>query len=203
MPDMTASQSLDHLFQTHHGLIRRQDVLNAGLHPRLLTQFVLEGRAERTGRGVYRLIGTEGFTHEALLEISYQVSKAIVCLLSAMDFHGLSTFVPSSVHLALPRGAHQPKLEATPVTWFAFSKTVYEYGIEEHQVGPGIVRVYSSEKTLADLLRFQKRLGLELFLESLKTHLAGRGRNLKRLLEAARVCGVERSMEHYLKVVLA
>ena len=200
---MTATQTLEHLFESHHGLIRRQDVLSAGLHPRLLTQFVLEGRAERAGRGVYRLIGTEGFTHEALLEISYQVPKAIVCLLSAMDFHGLSTFVPSSVHLALPRGAHQPTLEATSVIWFAFSKSTYDYGIEAHRIGPGIVRVYSKEKTLADLLRFQKRLGLELFLESLKTYLTCRGRDLNRLLEAARACGVKRSMEHYLKVVLA
>jgi predicted transcriptional regulator of viral defense system len=200
---MLATQKLETLFQKREGLVRRKDALEAGIHPRELSNFVAEGKAERVQRGVYRLVGGESFDKDWLLEVSYRVPKGVVCLLSAMDFHGLSTFVPSDIHLAVPTGSHLPKFEYPSVMLHQFSEHLYKFGVEKHKVGPGTIKVYSPEKTIADLLRFQKRYGLELFLEALKTYWSRKGRSASKLMEAAKVCGVERSMQLYLTAVAA
>ena len=200
---MTAVEKLETLFSQHRGLLRRKDVVKAGIHPRELSRFVDEGRAERVGRGVYRLVGHEGFDKDWLLEIAYLVPKGVVCLMSAASFHELGTFVPSETHLALPTGSHLPKLDYPPVALHQFSGELYTYGTEEHQIGCGVVKVYSPEKTLADLLRFRHQYGLGLFLEVLKAYFSGREKSTWKLLEAAKVCGVEKQMQTYATTVLA
>ena len=200
---MVSARKLETLFQKRKGLVRRKDVLEAGIHPRELSNFVAEGKAERVQRGVYRLIGGESFDKDWLLEVSYRVPKGVLCLLSAMDFHGLSTFVPNDIYLSVPTGSHQPKFEYPSVELHQFSDKLYSFLIEEHKVGPDVVKVYTPEKTITDLLRFQKRYGLELFLEALKTYWSRKGHSASKLMAAAKVCGVERSMQIYLTAVAA
>lgn len=200
---MTPSQDkLLALFQQHQGLLRRQDVVDAGIHPRALTDLVKQGQIERVQRGVYRLQASPGFAYDWLLEVSYRVPKGVVCLLSALDFHNLTTFIPSDIHLAVPIGSHLPTFDYPSVQLHQFGKRTYPYGIESHRVGAGSIRVYSVEKTLADMLRLQHRYGLTHFLEALKTYMTSTHYHADRLLEAAEVCGVERSMQTYLHAYL-
>lgn len=200
---MTPEQRLEQLFRDKHGLITRTDALQAGVHPRHLSGWLQAGRVERVQPGIYRLIEAEPFTHEELLEIALRAPRGVVCLLSAASFHDLSTTVPSQVFLALPPKAWRPQIEFPPVRYYHFSGTAYSFGIEAHQVGPGTVRVYSAEKTVADLLRYRGKLGNNLFLESLKTYLRRRGSTVERLLDAARACRVEGLMRDYATTVLA
>lgn len=197
---MTPSQQqLITLFQQKQGLLRRQDVLDAGIHPRALTALVQQGQVERVQRGVYRWQASHGFDYDWLLEVSYRVPKGVVCLLSALDFHELTTFIPSDIHMAVPIGSHLPTFDYPSVRLHQFGKRTYPYGIEKHRVGAGVIRVYSVEKTLADMLRLQRRYGLTHFLAALKTYVISQHYHADRLLEAAEVCGVQRSMQTYLQ----
>lgn len=200
---MLAKKKLLDLFQSKQGLVRLTDVTDVGIHPRELTKLIKEGKIERVQRGLYRLVNSTGFDKDWLLEVSYRVPKGVFCLLTAMDYHGLSTFIPNEIHLALPVGSYLPTFDYPKVELHQFTENIYAYGIEEHEVGPGSIKVYSIEKTLADLLRFQKRYGLELFLESLKTYWTVKGKSIPKLMEAAEVCGVERSMNTYVTAVVA
>ena len=200
---MLASEKLLELFHNKQGLVRYTDVSKAGIHPRELSKLTKLGQIERVQRGIYRLVNTTGFDNDWLLEINYRVPKGVFCLLTAMDYHNLSTFIPNEIHLALPTGSYLAKFDYPKVKLHQFSKQIYNYGIEEHKTGPGSIKVYSVEKTLADLLRFQKRYGLELFLESLKSYWQSPIRSVPKLLEAAEVCGVARSMSKYITVIAA
>lgn len=192
---------LEQLFLEHQGLLKREQVVRAGLDPHLLTHWVEGGRAERVQRGIYRLVEAEPFTHETLLEVAMRVPRGVICLRSALAFHQLGTGSPAAIDLAIPNKGRTPELDYPPVRFFYFSDTVYRYGIEEHEVGPGKVKAYSPEKTLADLLFYRNKLGKDIFIEGLQDYVKRRP-DLAKLLEAARVRHVEALMRTYLEPLL-
>lgn len=200
---MPQAARLAHLLTVQLGVITRRDAVEAGVNPRLLSEWVKAGKLERVQRGVYRAPEAPQGTLDAWLEVSLRVPQGVVCLLSAARFHELTTFAPSEVFVALPNKAWRPRLDWPPVRYVYFSGSAYRYGIQEHPTAAGVVKLYSPEKTVADLLRYRHKLGENLFLEALKTYLGGRGFSVPGLLEAARACHVEGLMQDYAKTVLA
>lgn len=110
-----------------------------------------------------------------------------------MAFHGLTTFIPKTIHLAVPQKRKPPKLEYPPLVVHYFSETTYAFGVEEHRLSGHIIKVYSREKTLVDLLRLKEK---SLFAEGLNNYLANTNPkpNLRELLEAAKVGRVEKRL---------
>lgn len=200
---MTQSDKLEQLLENQQGTITHRDAVENDINPRLLSEWVEAGKLERAQRGVYRLPNAPQGTLDTWLEVSLRVPQGVVCLLSAALFHELTTFAPSEVFVALPNKAWRPKLDWPPVRYFYFSGATYDYGLEEHSTGAGIVKIYSPEKTVADLLRYRNKLGENLFLEGLKTYLGRPGFSVPKLLEAARACRVEGLMRDYATTVLA
>lgn len=199
-----SDRGLQSLFDQQQGLITRQQVVEAGLHPRVLSQWVETGQAERVQRGVYRATEGAGFSHEGLLEVQLRLPSAIICLASALSFHGLSTYQPPEVYLAIPRNRADPKLEYPPTRVFYYPAAMYHYGIEVHPTPAGMLRVYGVEKTLADLLRYGSKVGMDLFYEGLKTYIRRTKNkpNTAGLLEAAKVCRVYPKMREALELLL-
>jgi predicted transcriptional regulator of viral defense system len=191
---------LEMLFQRHGGYLTRRQVDEAGLEPQLLSYSVEAGQSERVQRGVYRLIDAPLQNHEDLLEVSLRIPYGVVCLSSALAFHGLTTFIPKKIHLAVPQKRKPPKLEYPPLVIHYFSDSTYKYGIETYRVGSHDIKVYSIEKTLIDLLRFKEKT---LFAEGLKNYLARRKPkpDLHELLKAARVGRVEKRLRPLLEVM--
>ena len=150
--------------------------------------------------GVYRLVDTPMVSHEDLIEVTLRIPYGIVCLVSALAFYELSTFIPKAVHLAVPQKRKPPKLNYPPLIIHYFSPNTYSYGIESHHVQGNTLRIYSVEKTLVDLLRLNEKA---LFAEGLKNYLAKDKpkANLSKLLEAARIGRVERRLQTYLEVM--
>lgn len=192
---------LERLFLEYQGLLQREQVVQAGLDPHLLTSWVKEGRIERVQRGLYRFAGAEPFTHETLLEVALRVPSSVVCLRSALAFHQLGTGSPAAIDLAIPTKGRTPRFDYPPVRFFYFSDKVYHYGLESHEVGPREINVYSPEKTLADLLFYRTKLGNDIFIEGLQDYVRGRP-DLTKLLEAARIRRVTSLMRLYLEPLL-
>ena len=185
------------------GVITQKQALSAGLAPHELSYWTKRGLIMRVQRGVYQLAEFGGFEHDDLLPVMLRIPKGVLCLMSALAFHALGTFVPTEIHLAIPRETTRTKPDYPLIVLHRFSDKRYSYGIEEHKAGSGVIRVYSKEKTLADMLAYRNSYGLALFLEALKDYLAGKNKSTWKLLEAAKVCGVEKLMQEYLTVVLA
>jgi len=197
----TQDTRLKQLFAENHGYLSRKEAVGAGIDPHLLSAWVNYGRAERVQRGLYRDTEAPPLTHESLIEVALRAPHAVVCLRSALAFHELGTVSPAEIDLAIPNKARTPPIHYPPVNFYYFSDSVYRYGIQEHETGPATIKVYSPEKTLADLLFYKYKLGTDLFIEGLQAYMLRTGANPSQVMEAARVRRVQRQMRTYLEAL--
>jgi predicted transcriptional regulator of viral defense system len=196
-----AERAID-LFREKGGLLRTGEALRLGIHPRTLYGLRDAGVLHRLGRGVYHLAEAEPLASPDLAFVALRVSKAVVCLVSALAFHELTTQIPHAVDIALPKGAERPRLEHPPLRIFRFSGLAWSEGAEEHRLDGVVVRVYCREKSVADAFKFRRRLGLDLALEALRAYCRDPGPRVDRLLHYGRICRVERIMVPYLEALL-
>lgn len=197
----TAHETTRQLFKRHGGTLRTQEALNAGVHPRTLYEMRDRGELEQLTRGVYRLVDMPPLSDPDLVTVSKRVPQGVICLISALAFHELTTQIPHAIHLAIEQGAWTPQIEHPPIQIYHFSKSAFTAGIEPHDMDGIQVRVYSPEKTLADCFKFRNRIGLDIALEALRTYRSRRNARLNQILEYARACRVEKIMRPYLEAI--
>ena len=160
------------------------------------------GLVERVSRGLYRLTDLPPLANPDLAIVAARVPDGVVCLISALAFHDLTTQIPHRVQLAIPRGRKAPRIDHPPVEVFRFSAAALESGVETHAQDGVKVRVYSPEKTLADCFKHRNRIGLDVAIEALRLWRQRRGVSVEELLRQAKVCRVERVMRPYLEATL-
>ena len=179
------------------------DFARVHVHSQQLTRLVREGVLERVARGRYRLAGRPISEHHALAIIAAATPGAVVCLLSALTFHGIGTQVPFEVWIALDRGARAPAISYPPLRIARFSGPAFREGIEVHRLEGQRVRVYNVAKTMADLFKYRKKIGLEVVLEALREVWRDRRVTIDEIDHYARICRVERVMRPYLEALIA
>lgn len=183
------------------GVVLARDVLERGIHTQLLTRLVAEGRLERVSRGVYAWPDADVTEHHSLVLASAAIPNGVVCLVSALVFHGIGTQLPYQVWLALDRRARKPSASPVPLNVVRFSGAALTYGVETHGLEGQPVRVYSLAKTLADCFKYRNKIGIDVAVEALRESIA-EGRLTPADLEpAARVCRVERVLRPYLEAL--
>jgi predicted transcriptional regulator of viral defense system len=134
--------------------------------------------------------------------VATRIPNGVVCLISALAFHDLTTQIPHAVDVAIARGAEKPRIDYPPVNVYWFSGDAFTSGIETHTIDGKPVRVYGAEKSIADAFKYRNKIGMEVALEALRTWKARRESNIERLLEYGRVCRVERVMRPYLEAMI-
>jgi predicted transcriptional regulator of viral defense system len=190
------------VFRNHGGILRTSEAIREGVHPRTLYEMRDAGVLEQLSRGFYRLADLPPLGDPDLVSVSLRIPRGVICLISALAYHDLTTQIPHEVYLALERGMERPRLKHPPVRPFWFSPRMFHGGIESHEIDGTPVRVYSIEKTLADCFKYRNKIGLDVALEALQEYQKSRGVNVDRLLEAARLCRVETVMRPYLEAVI-
>ncbi len=188
------------VFSARGGTLRTSEALAAGIHPRTLYGMRDAGEIEALARGVYRLAGQGGQADPDLEIVASCVPRGVICLISALAFHELTTQIPHEVHVAISRTARRPRLAFPPLRIHRFSRRAFEAGIESHNLDGTSVRVYSPEKSLADCFKYRNKVGMDVFLEALSAYRRRRPR-LQRVLEYARICRVERLIRPYLEAM--
>lgn len=198
----SAIQSARQIFLDHKGILRSSEARRLGIHPQTLSRMLDTGILLRLERGLYQLVETlHTNSHPELLQVSKLVPKAVIFLLSALNFHGMTTQIPRKVFIALPRGTWKPSLESPPLEIFWLSSVPYSSGIEKHQIGGLEVAIYSPEKTVADCFKFREKIGEDIAIEALGDYLRRSDRNIDRLLNYAEILRVRKRMEPYLKAL--
>lgn len=198
MPDMdTAADKLIDLVRSL-GLIRPRDLEPIGIPRISLTRAVRRGQLERVGRGLYGLPGRQVSAHGALAEVARRVPKGVVCLLSALRFHGLTTQAPFEVWLAIENKAITPKLDYPPLRIVRFSGAALTEGVEEHVVDDVTVRITCIAKTVADCFKYRNKIGLDVALEALREAWHEKRMTSDDLWRYAKVCRVANVMRPYL-----
>lgn len=181
------------------GLIRPRDLTERGLPTVALTRLVRQGRLQRVGRGLYSLPDRPVSEHNALAEVVRKHPQAIICLLSALRFHGLTTQSPFEVWLAISNKARSPKMDYPPLRIVRYSGASLTHGVEDHVVDDVPVRVTSIARTVADCFKFRNKIGLDVALEALQEAWRAKRVSMDELWRYATLCRVANVMRPYME----
>lgn len=183
------------------GVLRPRDLDRHEIPRTSLQRLVQRGKVERIGRGLYMLPDAAVTEHHSLVEACKRVPQGVVCLLSALRFHDLTTQNPFEIWLAIPQRAWRPRAEDMALRIVYLSPTAYEAGIEEHRIEGTRIRIYSAAKTVADCFKFRNKVGLDVALEALKDFRDKYRASLDDLWRFAKICRVSRVMRPYLEAL--
>jgi predicted transcriptional regulator of viral defense system len=186
-----------------HPIVRPRDLAQFRIHTAELTRLVRAGQLERVGPGRYRLVGKRPASeHYDLVMAATAVPGAVVCLLSALRFHGIGTQLPPDVWIAVPRGTRVPRLAAPPIRVVSITRSWFDIGVEQHRIEGRQVKVFSIARTVVDCFRFRNAVGLDVALEALSDAWRGRRLELDELNRIAKRLSVQRVMRPYLETVV-
>ena len=183
------------------GLIRSRDLASRGIPRVTLTRLARTGQLERIGRGLYSLPSRDVTEHQGLVETAKRNPNGIVCLLSALRFHGLTTQEPFEVWLAIDRKARRPHQDHPPLRIVRFTGRALVEGVEEHELEGVKVRVTSPARTVADCFRYRAKIGLDVAIEALRDYRRAGNGNVDELWAAAEVVRVRSVLRPYLEAV--
>jgi predicted transcriptional regulator of viral defense system len=190
------------VFTSHDGVLRTKEALAAGIHRRTLYAMKKEGKIIGLARGVFRLADLPPLQNPDLATVAKRIPQGIVCLISALSFHGLTTQISHEVYLAIPRSSWPPRLTFPPVRIYPFGNLALRAGMETHAIDGIPVRVYCPEKTLADCFKYRNKIGIGIFQEALRVYRRRQKPKFDKVLEYARVCRVERLIRPHLEAIL-
>lgn len=183
------------------GVIRARDVVAQGIPTVYLQRLTRRGLLVQSGRGLYRAPGAELTANHDLAEAAKRVPRGVVCLLSALRYHELTTQIPHEVWLALDGKARSPKPDWPPLRVVRMSGNALRAGIEEHRVEGVPVRVYNPAKTVADCFKYRNKIGLDVALEALRDAWRQRRVTMDDLWRYAAICRVTKVIRPYLEVI--
>ena len=185
------------------GILRARDLDRLGIAREHLSRLEQRGLLMRVDRGLYMLADAEITEYHSLVEATGRLPHGVVCLLSALAFHHLTTQAPHEVWMAIDARAHRPRKGNLPLEIVRFSGEALTYGVEEHVIEGVKVRVYSPAKTVADCFKFRYKIGLDVALEALRETWRERRATVHELRAAAEVCRVWQVMRPYLEALAA
>jgi len=170
----------------------------AGVPYATLSRMVRDGELVRVSRGLYELPDVEVSEHHTLAEVALRAPRGVICLLSALAFHELTTELPFEVWLAYERGTRPPAIDTPQVRLFRLSGRSYNHGVQTYDIEGVEVRVYSPAKTVADCFKFRSTVGLDVAIESLRDYLRHRAGSIDDLWLAAKACRVHEVIRPYM-----
>lgn len=180
------------------GILRTRELESLGFSRTRLTRLCRRGVIDRIGRGLYTLPSAVLTERHSFAEAARQVPKGVVCLLSALRFHELTTQNPHAVWVAIDQKAWRPKRRGLRLQLVHLSGQAFAAGVEVHDVAGVSVRVYSAAKTVADCFKFRNKIGVDVAIEALRDFTRRYRGGADDLAKYARICRVQRVMQPYL-----
>jgi len=181
------------------GAIRPRDLVQSGISRQSLIRLVNKGVLVRPARGLYVRADAQVSEHHCLAEVAKLVPLGVVCLLSALRFHKLTTQEPYEVWLALSNKAWKPKNTPTSLHIVRFSEKALSHGVETRTVGGVPIKVFSPAKTVADCFKFRSTVGVDVAVEAFKDCWEQQKATMDELWEAAKVCRMSNVMRPYME----
>jgi predicted transcriptional regulator of viral defense system len=185
------------------GLVRPADLEARGVPRAQFYRLVREGLVNRVQRGVYSAPRHAATAYQSYAVVAKRAPNAVICLLSALAFHRLTTQLPGEVWIAVGEKARRPRIDFPPLHIVRFSGAALTSGIEVHQIEGAEVRVYSAAKTVADCFKYRNKIGVDVAVEALRDGWRSRKFTMDELDRYARVCRVSRVMTPYIESLLA
>jgi predicted transcriptional regulator of viral defense system len=197
----TADEKVTEIIEKNGGLARARDFLAGGIHPRDLYRMRDEGVLECISRGLYQIAGQIPADPD-LATICQKIPKGVICLISALSIHEITTEIPRGVHVALKRGSEKPRIHYPPVQTYWMSGAAFTEGVERQTIDGTDVPVYCVEKTLADCFKYRNKIGMDVVLEALKFYRERCRFDGNKIMHYAKICRVDNIMRPYLEATL-
>ena len=183
------------------GIIRPCDLEKKGLSRQILYRLYISGQIVRLGRGLYAVKNYEPTEYHSIVEVCSRVTKGVVCLLSALQFHNLTTQLPHEVWIAIELKARTPRINA-PVRFMYFSGIAFTEGIEKYNIEGTEVKVYYPAKTVADCFKYRNKIGLDVAIEALRDCISQKKCTVNEIWKYAKICRVTNIMKPYLEAIV-
>lgn len=183
------------------GVVRAADLKAHGIPRGRVYQLLRKGQVVRQSRGVYTAANHPYTAEHALAQVAKRVPSGVICLLTALRFHGLTTQSPAEVWIALPEKARKPRLDYPRLRVTRFSGPALIEGVEIHRIEGVEVRVYSAAKTVADCFKYRNKVGIDVAVEALRDFSRRHRGGATELARFARICRVTRVMQPYLDAI--
>lgn len=184
-----------------NGYATMKELRAEGFQTRDIRFLVDNGKIEKIKPGLYKLADLD-VERSGFIDVCKSVPKGIICLISALEYHGLSTINPGQIHVAIPHSEKSVNINFPPVQFYYFRDNYYDLGIEEITTKEGIFKIYNAEKTICDMFRYRNKLGEDLALEGLKNYLKRKDADLIKLQDYAVKCRVKSILLPYLKAMV-
>jgi predicted transcriptional regulator of viral defense system len=182
-------------------VLRPRDLETYGIPRNYLARLHERGLVNRVGRGLYMLPQADITSHHTLVEASQRVPKGVICLLSALHYHGLTTQAPFAVWLAINNKAHQPRVQYPPLRIVRFSGPALTDGVQEVLLEGVTVKIYNPAKTVADCFKYRNKIGVDVAIEALKDCRRQHKCTVAELWHYAEICRVTTVIKPYLEVL--
>ena len=186
---------------SRRGVLRTEDLSDLGVSTSYISDLAERGVLKKLGRGLFSLPDYPVTENHSLVEVAAYAPKSVVCLASALQFHGIGTQLPHAVWIALPNYSRPPKVPTVAVEVVRMGEASLNAGVEEHRIEGVPVRIFSAAKTVADCFKFRSVVGTEVALEALKDVLHRRMVTRDQLYDYAVVDRVWNVMRPYLEVI--
>lgn len=182
-------------------VLRARDLAAEGIPRSYLGRMVEAGELFRSGRGIYVAADADVSELQSLAEVATRVPHGVMCLLTAAQFHELTTEMPFEVWVAVSRNSRLPKIDYPTIRAVRFSEAAFCYGVENHQVGLTAVRIYSAAKTVADCFKYRNKIGVDVAVQALRDCWQQQKASMDELWEAAKICRMSNVMRPYLETL--
>lgn len=184
------------------GMVRPRDLRDHGISRETLRRLRERGLLVQSGRGIYLPADAPLTEHHSLAAATQRVPQGVICLLSALRFHDLTTQEPHEVWMALPLRSHQPVVDYPPLCTVRMNDASHRAGIETYLIEKVPVRIFSVAKTIADCFKYRSRVGLDVALEALHGGWRERRFTVDELWNYARLCRVANVIRPYIETVV-
>ena len=201
LPSENAVRHATEVFRANGGTLRTREAADRGVHYSTLYGMRDAGLLEKLSRGVYRLAEIPEPSKYDVVTVAARVPNAVLCLVSALDFHEVGTQIPSGVSIAIGPKDRQPQLDYPPIHVYRFSGRALTSGVEERTVDGAAVRVFSVAKTVADCFKFRNKIGLDVALEALREVVGSRKSTPAEIMEFAEIDRVSKIVRPYLEAM--
>ena len=204
MPILTSQRALALGFMKSHGMSRLRELMETGVTAATVSRLEREGQIVRLARGLYQLADATVDTNHSLAQAAKLVPRGVVCLTSALAFHGLTDQLPAKVWIAIGPKERRPMLrEGPPLRFVRFSGAHLTTGVKRHRIDGVSVPIFGVAKTIADLFRYRRTVGIEVALEGLRETLRQKKATPAELARQANADDVWPTMEPYLMALTA
>jgi len=179
------------------------EAIQLGVHRRDLYRLRDLGQLMVLDRGLYRLSDLPEPSLPDFIPVAKRIPDGVICLISALAFHEITTQIPHFVYIALPYNAYKPTMKFPPVRFFWFGEKFLYLGVEEHLVDGCKVKIFNREKTLVDVVKYRNKLGIDVVLEALKLYWQSGNTDLTKLYKYAKLLRVEKTLKPLMEAIIS